>query len=208
MALLANGSVRDARGLTSSTNTSPSATASWTLTTPTTPRARASRRRPRSPCGSPARSPAQGDAGRIAGVHACLLDVLHDLGDPGVCVGDNVDVDLDSALEEAGRRACARPRVPRCTRPARCSRRPCSCRRARTKAGPGRGIRPALRPERPRRRRRPSPTPARGCRARREARRSARGPRRGRRHRTASRGIGQPAASSARELSGVCHRTG
>ena len=44
VALVANGTVRDARGLTSSTKTSPSATASWTFISPTTPSAEPSRR--------------------------------------------------------------------------------------------------------------------------------------------------------------------
>ena len=41
-------------------------------------------------------------AGRVAGVDAGLLDVLHDAADPDVlAVADRVDVDLDRVLEEA-----------------------------------------------------------------------------------------------------------
>ena len=53
-------------------------------------------------------------AGRVAGVDAGLLDVLHHRGDVRVlAVGERVDVDLDRALEEAvdERRAPATPAI-------------------------------------------------------------------------------------------------
>ena len=55
------------------------------------------------------------DAGRVARVHAGLLDVLHDPADPDVlAVAERVDVDLDRVLQEAveeDRGALARGRV-------------------------------------------------------------------------------------------------
>ena len=113
VALLANGTVREARGFASSTKSSPSASASWTLSSPTTP--------------SAGREPAHGvldraalrrvsdgggqHAGGVARVDARLLDVLHHRGDAGlVPVAERVDVDLDRVLEEAVDEQ--RPRTP------------------------------------------------------------------------------------------------
>ena len=103
VALATNGTVREARGFASITNTSPSRTANCTLTSPTTPSARASSRVWRRTSASTvvADRERRDHAGRVAGVDAGLLDVLHDRADQHVvAVGDRVDVDLDRVLDE------------------------------------------------------------------------------------------------------------
>ena len=53
-------------------------------------------------------------AGAVAGVHAGLLDVLHDAADPDlVAVAERVDVDLGRVLEEAVEVDLAAPHPPR-----------------------------------------------------------------------------------------------
>ena len=185
----------------------PSAIASWTFRSPTTPRAGPSRETTSttSSCSRRVSERRGQDAARVAGVHAGLLDVLHD--------GADVDVRARrrarrrrarSRSPGTGRRAGARraPR-PRARRPRR-SRRACSARRARTRAARAPGSRLAPRPRPPHRARSPCPTAAPRSRAGRRAPRSARGPPRGRPHRTASRGCGSPPPRSRRaSFSGV-----
>ena len=104
VALLANGTVREARGFASSTKTSPSDDRELDVEEPDDAegrreatddsldlgRGRGVERRRRQ------------HAGRVAGVDAGLLDVLHDRRHVGVVpVAERVDVDLDRALEEA-----------------------------------------------------------------------------------------------------------
>ena len=104
IALLANGTVREARGFASRTKTRPSARASWTFRSPTTPSAGASRRTVSRTSleRSAAERRRRQDAGGVARVHAGLLDVLHDGRDVGLLpVAEGVDVDLDRAFEEA-----------------------------------------------------------------------------------------------------------
>ena len=104
VALLTNGTVREPRGLTSSTYSWSLWTAYCTFMRPTHARGRA----PAPWSASMRRTTclAQGDgrdhAGRVAGVHARLLDVLHDGADVDVlAVADGIDVDLGGVLEEA-----------------------------------------------------------------------------------------------------------
>ena len=103
VALETNGTVREARGLASSTYRVSPASANWMLSRPRTPT-------PRAIASVEVADPvdhlvAQGDrrqrAGRVAGVDAGLLDVLHhpaqvELG----AVVERVDVDLDRVVEE------------------------------------------------------------------------------------------------------------
>ena len=97
----ANGTVREARGFTSSTYTSPSAIASWTFRSPTTPSAGPEPARPRRAPRRASRRRRQ-HARRVARVDAGLLDVLHHRGDVRVRpVAQRVDVELDRVLEEA-----------------------------------------------------------------------------------------------------------
>ena len=99
-------------------------------------------------------------AGRVAGVDAGLLDVLHHRADQDVvAVGDRVDVDLDRVLDEGvDQRARARSAPPAASpRRSRCaSRGP----RARSSAAPAPGSRSRAPPRPPPRRRRRSPRPA------------------------------------------------
>ena len=97
-----NGTVREARGLTSMRYTPSSRTMNWALTRPRTPSARTIRsivatiRR-----GRPARRPAGEHPDRVARVDAGPLDVLEQARDEDVGpVRHGVDVDLD-ALEVA-----------------------------------------------------------------------------------------------------------
>ena len=114
IALLANGTVREARGFDLEDVESPSATASWTFKRPTTPSAGAELADDRVDLGRPA-----GGQGRrwehargVAGVDARLLHVLHDGGDARVfAVAERVDVDLDRVLEEAVDEDAARSRA-------------------------------------------------------------------------------------------------
>ena len=92
-------------------------------------------------------------AGRVAGVDAGLLDVLHDAADPDVlAVADRVDVDLDRVLEEAVeedlalRLACARS--SRRASPRR-RRAPSRARRARSSGARAAGSRRSGRPRAP-----------------------------------------------------------
>ena len=118
-----NGTVRDARGLASITY-SPSSPwiANWTLSSPTTPSARAIPPVCSRICVEHlvAERVRRQHAGRVAGVDAGLLDVLHDPADPDVvAVAERVDVDLDRVLEEAveeDRRVRARRRRARGSR--------------------------------------------------------------------------------------------
>ena len=84
-------------------------------------------------------------AGRVAGVDAGLLDVLHDPADPDVlAVADRVDVDLDRVLQEAVeedlalRAACARSSRPASPRRRRA---PSRARRARSSGARAAGSR-------------------------------------------------------------------
>ena len=104
VALLTNGTVREARGLASITYRSPPWTANWTLRRPTTPSAE------RDAAGLladgvehvVAERVRRQHAGRVAGVDTGLLDVLHDPADPHLlAVAQGVDVDLGRVLEEA-----------------------------------------------------------------------------------------------------------
>ena len=103
IALLANGTVRDARGFASSTYTVWSATASCTFSRPTTPSAGPRRL---TTC-STSSAFGQGErlrgehAGGVAGVDARFLHVLHDRCDEHLlAVAESVDVDLDRVLDE------------------------------------------------------------------------------------------------------------
>jgi hypothetical protein len=103
MALDTKGTVREARGLTSRMKTSSSWIANCTFISPRTPSA------------SPAphllahlvlhrlgQGVGRQRAGGVAGVHAGLLDVLHDAADQHLlAVADRVDVDLDGVVQEA-----------------------------------------------------------------------------------------------------------
>ena len=146
-----NGTVREARGFTSRTKSSPPRIAYWTFMRPTTFSAQAElhgrladlaeRRARDAPVG-------REDRVRVARVDAGLLDVLHDARDDDVlAVAEGVDVQLVGVLEEAvdedravrERREGlsedvlrARPRRTRCA-----SR----VRRARSSAGRGAGSR-------------------------------------------------------------------
>ena len=195
--------------MASITYSSPSWRASWTLTSPTTPSAGASRRvaaRTASSCRRRERRRRQ-DAGGVAGVHARLLDVLHDRGDVDADpVAESVDVDLDRALEEAvdEDRGSAQRLVAAGCRRAR-SRRACRARRARRRGGRAPGSRSARRSRAPRPALRAMPhggtaSPSSSQSVPKRSRSSARS--------IASKGvprIGTPASSSARaSLSGVC----
>ena len=118
-------------------------TANWTLISPRTPSASAIAAvcARISASSSLAQRQRRDHAGRVAGVHAGLLDVLHDRADPGPrAVADGVDVDLDRVLDEAvDQRAglapaatAARPRRSRCASRGR---------RARSSAAPAPGSR-------------------------------------------------------------------
>ena len=207
IALLANGTVREARGFASITDTRPSRTASWTLTSPTTPSAGASvvtississrtslvqpgggRTQLESPEWTPASS-------------TCCMTAATNVSR---AVAERVDVELERALQEPVDED-ARPPAGRSPRPSRRrSRRPSGARRARTRDGRAPGSRSARRRRSPPPACSPSPTPAPRSRARGRARRSARGPRRGRRRRTACRGSGsRPPRCARASLSGV-----
>jgi hypothetical protein len=129
VALLTNGTVRDARGLASITKISPSFTANCTLSRPRTSSASASARVARSICATIVGCSVGGGIAHagVAGVHAGLLDVFHHAADDRLAggVADGVDVDLHRVLEEAvdehralGResalaaRGCPRRRAP------------------------------------------------------------------------------------------------
>ncbi len=103
-ALDTNGTVRDARGLASITYSSPACTAYWTFSSPTTPIASAISRVARADLLEHllAERVRRQHAGAVAGVHAGLLDVLHDPADPHLAaVAQRVHVDLGGVLEEA-----------------------------------------------------------------------------------------------------------
>ena len=103
VALETNGTVREARGLASSTYKVSPASANWMLIKPRTPT-------PAAIASVGAADPvdhlgAQGDrrqrAGRVAGVDAGLLDVLHHAAEIEVgAVVERVDVDLHRVVEE------------------------------------------------------------------------------------------------------------
>ena len=161
-ALDTNGTVRDARGLASITYSSSSPkTANWMLIRPTTPSRSAIRAVASSTCGEHLRAERhrRDHAGRVAGVHAGLLDVLHDRPDPHrLAVAERVHVHLDRVLEEAvqedravagvavGAASGSRP-APRAS-----NRSPSRGRRARSSGARAAGSR--------RRRRRSAPPPA------------------------------------------------
>ena len=150
VALDENGTVRDARGLASSTYSVWSLSAYCTFSRPRTPTAQRDRLGVRPDRGDVAA--AQGDrrqhAGRVAGVDAGLLDVLHhaaevDLG----AVAQRVDVDLDRVVEEPVDQHrvvvgdLGGPVDVVGQRRARRRRSPCRGRRARRTAGPAPGSR-------------------------------------------------------------------
>ena len=104
IALLTKGTVREARGLASITNSSPLGDRVLDVDQPDHPELQ------RDPAGGLAdllehllaQAHRRDHAGRVAGVDPGLLDVLHDPGDEAVlAVGEGVDVDLDRVLEEA-----------------------------------------------------------------------------------------------------------
>ena len=105
VALATNGTVRLARGLASMTNTWFAFTAYCTLMRPTTSSSVAMARVWPSMTAivSAAERVRRQRAGRVAGVHARLLDVLHDAADDHLAgaVADGVDVHLGGVLEEA-----------------------------------------------------------------------------------------------------------
>ena len=105
VAFATNGTVREARGFASITNTWLPLTAYCTLMRPRTSRASAMRRVCSSitPTVSGVREYGGQHAGGVAGVDAGLLDVLHDAADQHLAggVADGVDVDLGGLLEEA-----------------------------------------------------------------------------------------------------------
>ncbi len=111
-ALETNGTVRDARGLASITYSSPPCDGVLHVEQPDD----AERERDLARGGADllehllAERVRRQHAGAVAGVHAGLLDVLHDAADPDVAaVAQGVDVDLGGVLEKAvqkdGRRA-------------------------------------------------------------------------------------------------------
>ena len=103
VALETNGTVRDARGLASSTNRVSPASANWMLIRPRTPT-------PSAMASGGLADPVdhlgpEGDgrqrAGRVAGVDAGLLDVLHHATEIELAaVVERVDVDLHGVVEE------------------------------------------------------------------------------------------------------------
>ena len=103
-------------------------------------------------------------AGRVAGVDAGVLDVLHDAADDAAgAVGDGVDVGLEGVLEEAvdeHRMLGRHPRRPGEVAPERrvvVARSPSRGRRARRTGAPAPGSRPARPPPPPPRPRTPRP---------------------------------------------------
>ena len=104
VALETNGTVRDARGLASSTKSVSPDSAYWMLMSPRTPTPLRDRER-RGPDALDllaAERDGRQRARRVAGVHAGLLDVLHDAAEEQLgAVVERVDVDLDRVVEEA-----------------------------------------------------------------------------------------------------------
>ena len=103
-ALETNGTVREARGLASITYSSPGVDRVLHVEQPDD----ADRQRDLARGGADllehllAERVRRQHAGAVAGVHAGLLDVLHDPADPDLAaVAQRVDVDLDGVLEEA-----------------------------------------------------------------------------------------------------------
>ena len=104
MALLTNGTVRLARGFTSSTYVRPSCTAYCTLISPRTSSASANARVCRLHPGDVivAEQVGREHARGITGVNPRFLDVLHDAADQyGLAVAYRVHVRLEGVLEEA-----------------------------------------------------------------------------------------------------------
>ena len=99
-----NGTERLARGLASSTYSRSPLKANWTLRIPITPRARPRRAVASSTAATWSAPRVMGGsiAGRVAGVDAGLLDVLHHPADQHRLghVAEGVDVDLDRVLQE------------------------------------------------------------------------------------------------------------
>ena len=214
-ALETNGTVREARGLASITYSSPACTAYCTLSSPTTPIASAMLARGRADLLEHllAERVRRQHAGAVAGVHAGLLDVLHDPADPHLAARRTARRrrprwrSPGSGRGRSRRALAGRPRGAGSRRGPRASRRsPSRGRRARRRGARAAGSRPrsALSQRlvdraRGRVRRRLVAELARA------ARRSARGPRRGRSPRRSCRAAARPPRPGpAASFSGVC----
>ncbi len=189
----ANGTVRDARGFTSSTNTSSSATASCTFSTPTTPSAGPSRRTISCDLGggggaSDCAGSTQAESPECTPASSTCCMTARDIG--VLAVAQRVDVDLDRALEEpVDERRTLHTREGALARRSANGTRASRGRRARTTGGPAPDSRSAPRASTAcGAGRRDPPLRAANLELAPAARRSARDPRRGRRRRTASRG--------------------